>query len=151
MRLLHYTAEPFTLDRSRSYDEAHRIDKPRGLWVSVEGEDDWESWCRSEDFRPESLSHVTEVVLTADANVLVISNPDELRGLTARFPLDVGDLYPDWARIKSTYDGIIVAPYQWSCRLATEVTWYYTWDCASGCVWNLAAIDSVRAVETAGA
>ena len=41
-------------------------------------------------------------------------------------------------------DGIIIAPYQWYCRMTVD--WYYTWDCASGCIWNLDAIESVNAV-----
>lgn len=42
-----------------------------------------------------------------------------------------------WKKVRKNYDGIIIAPYQWDCRNASETTWYYPWDCASGCIWNL--------------
>lgn len=38
---------------------------------------------------------------------------------------------------KSVYDG---APYQWECRLDRDTFWYYSWDCASACIWNLQAV-----------
>ena len=50
-RLLHYSSKPITAVYSVSQGpglEHHRYDKPRGLWLSVEGEDDWRSWCEAE-------------------------------------------------------------------------------------------------------
>jgi hypothetical protein len=31
----------------------------------------------------------------------------------------------------------------WECRLDPAAAWYYGWDCASGCVWNLEVIADV--------
>jgi hypothetical protein len=33
------------------------------------------------------------------------------------------------------YDGIEINPYQFEARY--QYLWYYGWDIASGCVWNL--------------
>ncbi len=46
----------------------------------------------------------------------------------------------EWDKVKDKYQGIIIAPYQWECRLALETCWYYGWDCASGCIWDLDCI-----------
>jgi len=37
--------------------------------------------------------------------------------------------------VSKEYDGIEIAPYQWDARLS--LIWYYGWDVASGCIWNL--------------
>lgn len=148
MRLLHYTAEPLVFVRgSRDYGQGLAC-KPVGFWVSVQGEDDWESWCRSEEFRLNRLACVSEVSLTDTANLLILGDEDAVGTLSKRYPnpLRPSDrYYIDWTRIASEYDGIIIAPYQWYCRMTVD--WYYTWDCASGCIWNLDAIASVSAVE----
>lgn len=51
----------------------------------------------------------------------------------------------NWPLIATRWDGIIIAPYQWSCRYDDRTFWYYGWDCASGCIWNLHAITDVIA------
>lgn len=149
MTLLHYSGEPFALDRDRVYRGPSRHSfKPVGLWVSVQGADDWEAWCRAEDFDIEKLTYVTEIVPGPSANILRIDNPDDLRRLTVKYPqADPPRLagfgpVPDWERIAADFDGIVIAPYQWRERL--NLHWYYGWDCASGCIWNLAAIQTPR-------
>lgn len=42
----------------------------------------------------------------------------------------------DWPRLATEYDGIEIAPYLWERRLSEECRWYYSWDCASGCLWR---------------
>ena len=36
------------------------------------------------------------------------------------------------------YDGIEINPYQFEARY--QYTWYYGWDIASGCIWNLSGV-----------
>ena len=152
MRLKHYAAsEHMAFEWDVSYDHLDRYDKPTGFWVSVVGEDDWYNWCKDSEYRVETLENEYDVVLSPDANILIIDTSEGVQSLADEYRLtqrhDASPLqaelytYPDWARIKSKYDGIIIAPYQWSCRL--DVFWYYSWDCASGCIWNTAVIESV--------
>lgn len=145
--LWHYTPHPFALE-DRRYDQRdpHRYRKPEGLWISVEGEDDWQSWCESMQRCLERLVWRAPVTIRPDANVLWLT-PDLLtqfdrdfgfgrwRGRTTQRPGHA----PDWREVARRYDGIVIAPYSWHHRLALE--WYYTWDCASGCIWNLSAIE----------
>ncbi|QDM58016.1 hypothetical protein SEA_DALLAS_199 [Mycobacterium phage Dallas] len=142
LRLEVYAAAPITLDRSRIYTQA--VDhKPEGLWVSVAGEDDWPTWCRGEEFSFDNLTVCHRVTLVPGANILHLKSPmdiDAFHYLYAnRGILD----WIDWGKVAADYDGIIIAPYQWSRRM--DPHWYYTWDCASGCIWNLEAIESVEA------
>lgn len=139
MKLEHYGSEPLVLDRARSYDQELGY-KPHGFWVSVAGEDDWPSWCRSEGFALNRLGSAAQVTLKPDANVLVISNTVELLAFHEEFKVAKWSTieFIDWPRVSETYDGIIVAPYQRTLRM--EIHWYYGWDVASGCIWNLEAI-----------
>ncbi len=153
MELRHYAAEVLEFDQSKTYgqtNEQWRHFKPRGFWVSVLGEDDWPSWCRSEDFRTEKLAVEHEVRLTAEANVLLIENLLQFRDFDRRYavPLVPGlaSRWVDWLSVSEDYAGVIIAPYFWSQRLG-DAPWYYSWDCASGCIWDLSAIESVRDLE----
>lgn len=51
----------------------------------------------------------------------------------------------DWQKVSRQYDGIIIAPYQWEHRLSSD--WYYPWDCASGCIWNGKAIQTIVPID----
>lgn len=142
MKLLHYSAEPFTFDPTRAYPPTEHF-KPTGLWLSVEGDDDWRAWCEAEDFNLPSLKHISQVTLKPDHNVLVVDTLEALDAFNARF--GVADRHAirgiRWDEVRALYDGLIIAPYRWERRL--DLMWYYGWDCASGVIWNLSAIESV--------
>lgn len=149
MRLIHYSNALVGEVRSVSQSAARSyFDKPRGLWVSVEGEDGWREWCISERFGLERLTHPHEVVLASNAKVLRLNGADEIDALTARYGCAPMDYLPDvvginWVRVAADYQGIIIAPYVWSRRLHEGSNWYYGWDCASGCIWDAAAVAAV--------
>lgn len=140
MRLLHYSEKP--LERVRHACQHIEYDdgafKPIGLWVSIDGEDDWRSWCEAENYQLHNLNFAHEITLKPDANIRVISNAIDLLSFSKTYTVK---RYPDWSRVADAHDGIIIAPYQW--RLRTNLKWYYSWDCASGCIWNADAIDGV--------
>lgn len=157
MKLKHY-ARTSKFDLIRDWDYSTyppRGDKPSGFWVSVEGEDDWKSWCSDEEYYLEWIENEFDVALSESANILHLSSAEEL----LKFTQDYRDSSTDtefirvmghdynvairWTDLYSQYDGIIIAPYQWTCRLGFDTPWYYSWDVASGCIWNLDVIDSV--------
>ncbi len=159
MRLIHYSTRHLEAVEGRSQDEgraAIRCDKPNGLWVSVEGEYDWPAWCRSEGFRTEKLVSATHVVLHRDARILHIDTAAGLALFSREYrrmppnesdlPLNLLKVGVDWSRIARTYQGIIIAPYQWAMRLDSDAEWYYSWDCASGCLWDASAVSELRAL-----
>lgn len=151
MRLLHYSGKPLGDVLSCGQDlRLASYAKPHGLWVSVEGSDDWPHWCQSEDFRVDSLRVVHEIVLGLDAKVLRLACVEELDAFAREFGafdstipntmFAIGHAI-DWPRVAQKYQGIIIAPYIWERRL--QAMWYYGWDCASGCIWDASAIASV--------
>jgi hypothetical protein len=156
MRLLHYSNLPIGDIHSSPQPELN--DKPKGLWVSVKGEDDWENWCRGENFSLEGLACVHEVKLHSNARILRVSDAWGIEDLTRRYG---AERYPElsslcgrmdaikWREIAGEYQGVVIAPYIWSKRLAFDSFWYYGWDCASGCIWDADAIQSVSLLEKA--
>jgi hypothetical protein len=146
MRLLHYSClselKPISADTQR-----HHM-KPRGLWLSVEGEHDWLAWCKAESFREHCLEHVFHVKLKADCRMLHIAEVDQLDDFSERFggtqiPGIDSRYHIDWPRVAANWQGIIIAPYQWARRMTDHTFWYYGWDCASACIWDAAAIAEV--------
>jgi hypothetical protein len=159
MQLLHYSNAH--IDAVLSTEQTLERDggwKPRGLWVTVPGEDDWPSWCRSEDFRTDHITHATEVILRHDANLLHLSSSEGLRvfhNKYSRMPTyaegrpDLAFMRNgtiDWPEVAKSYGGILIAPYIWEVRLDTHIRWYYSWDCASGCIWDASMVKELRPV-----
>lgn len=155
MILEHYASAPLALDTTRRYDQRpsqfRLYGKPSGLWVSAKGEYDWPWWCLAEEFGKERLLFRHTVTLKPDANILVLDTEAKMHGFNHDYSGGYGNVRKsladilerqskDWVRVANDYDGILIAPYHWSLRLESEFSWYYGWDCASGCIWNLDAI-----------
>jgi len=133
--------------------------KPEGFWVSVAGEDDWPSWCRGEDCFLDSLTAAHRVTLKPSAAVVFLKSAFELDAFTGAYAVQTdwerrwswrvtdSRKWPiDWREVVKDCDGLIITPYQWDRR--AELDWYYGWDCASGCIWNLDAIESVELIAS---
>ena len=155
-RLIHYSSEKINVLEKREYDQnlATFQHKPKGLWISIEGEDDWKNWCIAEKFELQCLTFCYEIILKEDANILYLKTAEEIFDFTKKYSLiqmisylqyDTDQI--DWLKVKQDYQGIIISPYQWVCRLSSKSTWYYGWDCASGCIWDLEAIKEFKFLE----
>lgn len=131
--------------------------KPVGLWVSYSEEDGWSRWCERNGVYEESLRVVHELEVD-EPNLRRVTNLAELNQLTEEF--GVGDRFyndlgiegfcMDWRRMAEAYKGLMIFPYierEW--RSHNRNLWYYTWNCASGCIWDTSAIKSIRVVEGA--
>lgn len=145
MRLMHYSDH--TIESVHSVGQAELPHfKPGGLWVSVQGADDWKQWCAENDFKIGAMAH--EVTLAPNASILRITSSAGIDALTARYSSGRGRAFSyhmiDWRRLAAEHQGIIIAPYIWSERLSDTNRWYYAWDCASGCIWDADAIESIR-------
>jgi hypothetical protein len=117
--------------------------KPLGLWLSVDGEYDWPWWCENESFRIGGFRH--SVMLQPDANILRIASLQEFDEFQRRYLVPMASWATskgiDWEEVAHEYGGIVIAPYQWERRLSSP--WYYTWDCASACIWDLSTIQEI--------
>jgi hypothetical protein len=118
MNLLHHSRVPLKTEELFSKVQSSDIgkfNKPRGLWVSVQGDDDWQSWCRSESFSIGNLTH--HVKLAESANILIIDTAEGLDEFTQRYGAERpwGDGWVDhginWKQVAEDIQGIIIAPY----------------------------------------
>lgn len=147
LALSHYTTNDTLTPHSVEQYNDHPGGKPRGLWVSVDGPDDWAAWCRSEEFRNIDEQNRFAVTLTDDANILHLTTFNELMQFTDDWHVPSewnGLAYSheiQWDQVATHWQGIIISPYNWEARYA--LLWYYGWDCASGCIWNADAIKEV--------
>lgn len=149
MILAHYTAEPLVFDPERTYEQNRPTFKPRGFWLTTDGEDGWKAWCESESFALDSLAHCTEFRIREGANVVRLESHADVVQFTAMYAARGIRGWVDWSLVVDRYDGVLITPYLWSARMAIETIWYSPWDCASGCFWNLDAIELVPAEVTA--
>lgn len=157
LSLSHFSKEPYIrhLYSKPQRVEQHRscFEKPQGFWVSVDGDTDWAEWCRANDFGLGTYRHA--VHLAPAAKVLHISNSWELLDFRDKYQgikrwganQQWTDIYIRWEDVAKDYQGIIIAPYQWSCRM--DENWYYGWDCASGCIWDASAVACVEPLREA--
>jgi hypothetical protein len=109
--------------------------KPKGLWYGVGFE--WLDFTIS-DFTSFYDKNKNVSVFEFDvnsANLLRITNFDELTAFDKEYCTST-ERYrnPDWVRLAKEYNGIEIAPYIYKGRF--EISWYYGWDVASGCIWN---------------
>lgn len=152
-RLVHYSGEPLESIRSIKQKPAPDM-KPKGLWLSVEDGHGWRDWREAEDWGLRDGEIVTEITLNPDANGLWLKTSADILAFSERFVLAPDPVlggttfFVDWASVAAEFDGIIIAPYDWHLRLDDRVTWYYGWDCSSGCIWNKDAIASFKQLTT---
>lgn len=151
-KLLHFSEKPLRGVHSVAQGGRAGAYKPCGLWVSVEGGKSfgWRAWCEAESHRVDRLACATEIVLSDAARVKWIKRATDLDAFTDEYELRSGPSYlryarePHWHRVADDFQGIIIAPYLWSRRLHNRTGWYYSWDCASGCIWDATAIADLR-------
>lgn len=141
--LIHYSHTPLRTVKAVSPSDQSNTFKPNDLWVSVEGPDDWKSWCESASYPIGRLPH--RIVLSDTAHILQLSSAQEIDNLTKAYGnQDFSNKYKlNWFAVAERYDGIIIAPYVWERRMDRDASWYYTWDCASGCIWNASAVKEI--------
>lgn len=134
----HYSDAAFCWAPDRTYSQDGRH-KPRGLWLDADGA--WRQWCEREQFQIHCLA-VAHRVEFDPTDVLLLADAEAIRWLAAAFPrrtgFDVSAI--DWQRVAAAYAGVACVPHLWSLRY--EVPWYYGWDCASVCLWDLSIVTS---------
>jgi len=135
--LTHHSLNQLELDHDRVYVQQDDY-KPRGLWLSDDSNYGWKEWCTDEHFHLDALKHASHFQFSDEARIKWISSVAEMVYFTSDYRRPIGSTnimhFIDWPKVAEKYDGILITPYQWSQRM--DVMWYYSWDCASACVWN---------------
>lgn len=155
MRLIHYSGAPIKELREATYLQ-EQFHKPAGFWFSIDGEYGWKEWCTDENYRVEKIQYAHLVTLTPSANIKHIKTPQELDIFTDTYKVveahNFFEITPfihglNWPLICHYWDGIIISPYIDDRRLSPHTSWYYWWDCASGAIWNLDAIEKITPID----
>lgn len=127
------------LEGVRSVEQTGRasvIGKPDGFWFGVGSE--WIDW--TEQQLPKWKGDNLYSVEVDESQCLVIDDDTALREFNRTYGTRDGML--DWQRVAKDHKGIIFKQYFPSARL--KYRWYYSWDVASGCVWDASAVKSVE-------
>lgn len=145
MKLVHFSKKIIKKLKSVTIQRNEFKGKPDGFWVSDEDDYGWKEWSTAEGFRLENLKYPYEIELSDNHNLLMIKNLKEFDEFNREYRLINQYLRDiDWERVVSQYRGIIITPYLWKRRLTKDLGWYYGWDCASGCIWDVKAIKSIK-------
>ncbi len=134
---IHMSKNPFELEQ-RTFKQNIGM-KPFGFWYGFGSE--WIDWTRSEV--PDWVGKYIYSVDIGNSNVLQINTHMELMQFNREYQSNIsgtghrrleGEVI-DWKKVADKYDGIEINPYQFEARY--QYLWYYGWDIASGCIWNL--------------
>lgn len=152
MKLFHFTPTKIELNKNRRYlksSQSTTARKPSGFWVSVEYS--WREQMR--DVIPSFFGHAYAVNLKPN-NILYISSEQDFDNFLEKYSYEYepfkhsfGKYFNnaiDWLKLAADYDGIIFTDYFHKRR--NDYSWYYAWDCAGGCIWNLECIDNIEYV-----
>lgn len=159
MRFVHYTDCPsLTLATLRNdykqppfEDKSISHDKPQGLWLSDDDEDDnWKAWCEREDFHKCRLKYAYLATLDF-TDLLHIKNYGELVYFHKAYYTEYrpGIWFINWQAVAAYYKGIIISPYLPDVLWMYDYPfiWYASWDVACACIWDMSAIKSFEKVN----
>jgi len=131
---IHYTGENLaTLCLSRTYPQnAQNLASPtpNGLWLSIAGINDWEHYCRKNNYNLHNLKYEFQVKLKPQANILMLYNDAAYADFEQKYALSPSIR---WKDIINDYQGIAL-PHVMPNR-------YETWRCTSACIWDLQAVE----------
>lgn len=157
MRLVHFSSRHVPIIRDEEQETRFPLgsfEKPKGLWVSDEDSElGWHAWCKAEQFGLDRFTHTHDVYLKENSNILLLQSAEDIDMFTEQYKTDLSDIYGEnaryfdginWHRVAENHNGILITPYIWERRLERNTSWYYGWDCASGCIWRASeAVDRI--------
>ena len=143
-----YVNDKFDFNIEQKYNNDNEKFKPNGFWFGCWNS--WQKWTSNEMpnlynqyIKVLSISfkhNVTTDILNSDPNkILVISTLNDFDTFTKKY--HIIDHIIDWGLVSQHYAGIEICrddpddPY-FHERRYTDM-WWYSWDAASGCIWNL--------------
>jgi len=123
--------------------------KPEGVWYGCG--DSWLKWMSREVPKwLDAVNYIYELELDQEF-ILTITNEEQFKrfereywgrapwqgrgGWTDTGPPDGQFEMIEWDTLIGQYDGIEICPYLQQFRMSNS-QWYYTWDVASGCIWD---------------
>ena len=162
------TEKKMKLDKKYKYKGIDAM-KPRGFWYAC-GSDWYDLGVSAKTDKYLYSIKLKRSILTKDLSevkkgkVLQITKQDEMRAFDKKYGKKV--IYKDrlfnsyrlieWKQVYKDFSGLEICPYQKGTRYGVngetvsdrKMNWYYTWDVASGCIWDLNAIDNIELKHT---
>ena len=125
--------------------------KPEGLWYECKDGStvDWLEFCNTGLTDGASRYDSSYDVILNDYEILFITNNDDFKKFEKMYGIP-NPQYPDevkidWPKVASQYGGIEICPYLHDQRMDSD--WYYSWDVASGCIWNASGIKELISTD----
>lgn len=122
--------------------------KPSGFWYGIDNS--WIDWCSNE--MPEWVTPHRYKLEIDMSKVLVVDTIEKMYDLN-KFVVNTDEYFNrynydiDWAVFdKMGYKGIEIPRYMYELRRDDKFFWYYSWDIASGCIWDTNIIKSVTKI-----
>lgn len=141
-RIHHTNRKALRIPYSTGYHQS-LASKPNGVWYGVDWA--WLDWCKSET----GWRYKNNIKLEVDERrLLILNTPFKVEAFSKKYEtpyLNTSLKMIDWESVAKKYSGIEIAPYHYSLRF--KLFWYYGWDVASGCIWDLNAIKSTKLVS----
>ena len=149
----HITNRKIKIDLTKTYVQDENIFKPSGFWYSCKNS--WYNWCYEN--MPKRLGkylyevNINNKMKTNIRNInkdkiLIINNKKDFQTFGKKYKIiSAGLISIDWNTVSKDYGGIEICPYLLEFRMDDNYEWYYTWDIASGCIWNLKPI--IKSIE----
>ena len=135
---IHISSKPIDKLYSRDVMQGNEpVTKPNGLWYGFGRE--WLDLLMHDLERDISKHYIYFVKITNSSKILRIHNKEGMISFVEKYywkPLI------DWRRVANDYSGIEINPWQGKLyREMSNMSWYGTWDVASGCVWDTSCIE----------
>lgn len=117
--------------------------KPKGLWYGIGSS--WIDWIREN--QPRWEQDYIHIVKINETNMKVIKYYEQLIEFHNEYHVsdEYGTNMIDWNRVAQKYSGIEIAPF--IRKYNPNIEWYYTWDVASGCIWNSNALIHITKIN----
>lgn len=125
--------------------------KPSGLWYECQdgSSESWREFCEFGLTDGANRYDSSYNVILNDYEILFIPDESHFEKFTKMYsvfhPRDPTgskglDKVIDWPKVAEHYAGIEICPYLSSKQNDDDYFWYYGWDVASGCVWDMSGI-----------
>ena len=103
----------------------------------------WIDWVRDEMPQLEH-DNVFKIDINED-KMLLIKNIEQLSAFDKEYGFSKYiHRVINWSKVASKYGGIEISPYIYEGRMKYD--WYYTWDVASGCIWEDGVITNIEKI-----
>ena len=145
--LVHFGASEYMPENFGKIANSGWVKPKGGLWTSPVGSEyGWEEWCRSENFRPESLAKSFLLRMKADSKILIIDTLEDL----VKLPIIekgegfYGRMYLDFEIISNKFDAIwLTVNGQWETRLSRPMN-LYGWYCETVLIMNKESVYQIE-------